>query len=46
MTEYHLVVTPDALQSRLEVDNCFETGSDQSYGPTDKVRESYIAYRV
>ena len=38
--EYHLVVRPDAFQSSLELDVCCETGSDWSYGPADKVRES------
>ena len=39
MTEYHLVVTPNAFQSSLEVDFCCRTESDWSYGPADKVRE-------
>ena len=42
--EYHLVVTPDAFQSSLEVDFCCETGSDWSYGPEDKVKESYVLH--
>ena len=44
VTEYHLVVTPDAFQSSLEVDFCCETESDWSYGPEDKVRESYVLH--
>ena len=44
MTEYHLVVTPDAFQSSLDVDFCCETGSDWSYGTKDKVKESYVLH--
>ena len=40
VAEYHLVVTPDAFRSSLEVEFCSETGSDWSNGPADKVRES------
>ena len=44
VTEYHLVVTSDAFRSSLEVDFCYETGSDWSYDPEDKVKESYVLH--
>ena len=42
VTEYYLVVPPDAFQSSLEVDFCCKTGSNWSYGSADKIRESLV----
>ena len=44
MTEYHLVLTPDAFQFSPEVDFYCETGTDWSYGPADKVKKSWVLY--
>ena len=44
MKEYHLVVTPDAFQSSLEVDSAVKLEAIGSYGPEDKVKESYVLH--